>query len=311
MPIRPLQPDSDFPKVLELINSFEPEPLSLAAALRWYERKLPGRIIHAIVATNAQNQVVGYCEAFHETWFPAGQFQIWVIVDSKARRLGIGSALYDEGQAFITGQGAAGLTSEVRDNCPEGLHFAQRRGFKIERSQFESTLDLLAFDERPFLPTVSPLEASGIRIASLADFGDSQAARKKLYEVNYTTALDIPGVTGWMNFEEFVMTVCGSEWYCPEGQLVAMDGETFVGLSAVKLVPQTQGSYNLMTGVLNKYRGRKIGLALKLAAIHYARSHGAFYIRTNNDSLNPAILTLNQKLGYQPQPGKYIMKCVL
>jgi len=161
------------------------------------------------------------------------------------------------------------------------------------------------------LPEVTRLAAAGIRIASLADFGDSQATRRKLYEVNNTTALDIPGVTAWMPFAEFEALICGAEWYRPEGQLAAIDGEEFVGISAIKLVPQTQGAYNLMTGVLEPYRTRKIGLALKLAGFRYARQNGAVYIRTDNDSLNPAILALNQKLGYQPQPGKYLLKSEL
>ena len=308
MPIRPIQPESDFPKVLELINSFEPEPLSLDATLRWYERKQPGRIIHAVVATDTQDRVMGYSEVFHEAWFPAGEFQVFVIVDPKWRQQGTGSALYNEAHLFYESQAATNLKSELRENCPEALHFAEKRGFKIERRQFESTLDLTTFDEQPFLLEVAPLEAAGIRIASLADFGDSQAARKKLHEVNYTTALDIPGVTGWMSFAEFETAICGAEWYRPEGQLAAIAGENFVGLSAIKLVPQTQGAYNLMTGVLEPYRGRKIGLALKLAGFRYARQHGAKYIRTNNDSLNPAILVLNQKLGYQPQVGKILLK---
>jgi GNAT superfamily N-acetyltransferase len=211
MPIRPIRPESDFPKVLELVNSFEPEPLSLTALLEWFRRELPGRVMHATVATDAQDQVVGYGEVFHEAWFPPGEFQEWVIVDPKTRRQGVGSALYAEAQAFYIEQGAIGLKSEVRDNRPDDLHFAQKRGFMIERCQFESTLDLIAFDERPYTPEVATLEAAGIRIASLADFGDSQAARQKLYEVNYATALDIPGVTGWMSFLEFETAICGTE----------------------------------------------------------------------------------------------------
>jgi len=66
-----------------------------------------------------------------------------------------------------------------------------------------------------------------------------------------------------------------------------------------------------MTGVLSEYRGRKIVLALKLAAIRYAQEHGAISMRTKNDSLNPAILRLNQKLGYRAQPGKSILKSIL
>ncbi len=225
-----------------------------------------------------------------------------------ARKQGIGKLLYDEAQSFLRKQEIACLKSETRENSPEGLHFAQKRGFSIDRHQFESTLDLVAFDERPFLPAIAHLPDLGIQLHTLADFGDTQSARRKLYEVNYATALDIPGVTGWVSFEEFEASVCAAEWYRPEGQFAALDGEKFIALSAVKLLPETQGAYNLMTGVLPAYRGQKIALALKLAAIRYARQHGATYMRTNNDSLNPAILTLNQKLGYQPQPGKYLLK---
>jgi GNAT superfamily N-acetyltransferase len=294
--------------VLELINRFEPEPLSLAAALRWYRREQPGRIIFVAVAADAQDRVIGYCEAFHEAWFPGGQFQVFVIVDPDRRGQGVGSALFDQAQAFLERQQAASFKSEVREICPEGLRFAQKRGFAIERYQFESTLDLVAFDERPFMPDRAAVEAAGIRIASLADFGDSREARAKLYAVNHTTALDIPGVSEWMPFAEFETLICGAEWYRPDGQLVAIDGDDFVGLTAIKLVPETKGAYNLMTGVLKAYRGRKIALALKLAGLAYARQNGAVYIRTNNDSLNPAILAINQKLGYQPQAGKYLLK---
>jgi len=309
MLIRPLQPETDLQKVVDLVNRFEPEPLSLAAVRRWFERQQPGRRVHAIVATDAQQDVIGYGEVFHEAWFPEGQYQLWVITHPTVRCQGIGTALYNEAQRIIAGETVACLLSETRENCPAGLHFAQKRGFQIDRRQFESTLDLTGFEESPFLPQIAPVAAAGIRIASLADFGDSQPARKKLYEVNYAAALDIPGVTEWMSFDDFESAICGADWYRPEGQLAAIDGEAFVGIAAVKLVAQTHGSYNLVTGVLRDYRRRKIALALKLAAIRYARLNGAEYIRTNNDSLNPAILALNTKLGYQPQPGKLILKC--
>jgi GNAT superfamily N-acetyltransferase len=308
MQIRALQPEADFPQVLELLNSFEPLPLNLTDVLRWYQRQQPGRFIHTLVASDADDRVVGYCEVFHEAWFPAGEFQVFVIVNPNRRKQGSGSTLYAEAFACCASQGANILKSEVQENRPDALQFAQKRSFAIDRFQFEATLDLAAFDERPFLMEIAGLEKAGLRIASLADFGDSRETRKKLYEVNYTTALDIPGVSEWMQFAEFETIVCGADWYRPGGQLVAVDGDDFVGLCAVKLSPEARRAYNLMTGVLKARRGRKIGLALKLAGIHYARQNGAVTICTNNDSLNSAILALNQKLGYQPHPGKYFMK---
>jgi GNAT superfamily N-acetyltransferase len=308
MQIRPVDPRTDLPRIVELVNTYEPEPISLGPVQRWCERLTPGRVIHLLAAIAEQRKIIGYCEIFHESWFAVGEFQVWVIVDPEARRQGIGKLLYAEAQSFLRTQEVTDLKSETRENSPEGLRFAQKRGFSVDRHQFESTLDLVAFDERPFLPAIAHLADSGIQIHTLADFGDTQAARRKLYEVNYATALDIPGVTGWVSFEEFEATVCTAEWYRPEGQFAALDGEKFIGLSAVKLMPETNGAYNLMTGVLPAHRGQKIALALKLAAIRYARQHAATYMRTNNDSLNPAILTLNQKLGYQPKPGKYLLK---
>jgi len=140
----------------------------------------------------------------------------------------------------------------------------------------------------------------------MADVQDSPGARRKLHELNSLTNLDIPGWDGsLMPFEEFEQWVCGAAWYRPAGQLIAADGDTWVGLAAVQLLPEKQGAYNLTTGVLRSHRGRKIALALKLLAIRYARSQGARHLDTNNDSLNAPMLAINKKLGYRPQPGKY------
>ena len=79
----------------------------------------------------------------------------------------------------------------------------------------------------------------------------------------------------------------------------------------MRLHPQTHGAYNVHTGVLRPYRGRGLGLALKLAAISYAQAQGARYLRTNNDSLNAPVLALNQRLGYQSEPGKYSLRARL
>jgi GNAT superfamily N-acetyltransferase len=310
MPIRPAQPGPDFLRIVALINAVEPESVTLAQFRQWHAHMPPGRICRRMVATNERGEAIGYSVAVHEAWSPARHFYVWVTVDPQSRGQGVGSALYADAQAFLHSQGAASLTSEVRDDCPASLRFAQRRGFTVERHQFESTLDLTAFDEMPYRDVIPALEAAGIRFFSLADLHDSQEARLKLYALNHTTSLDVPGAASVdMPFSEFEQWVLGAEWYRPDGQLIAADGETWVGLAAVQLLPQSRGAYNLMTGVMRPYRGRKIALALKLKAIRYAQAHGARTLRTHNDSLNAPMVTINQKLGYRPQPGKYILRC--
>jgi GNAT superfamily N-acetyltransferase len=62
---------------------------------------------------------------------------------------------------------------------------------------------------------------------------------------------------------------------------------------------------NAFTGVERAYRGRKVGLALKLLAIRYARACGASSMLTSNDSRNAPMLAINNKLGYKREPGIY------
>jgi GNAT superfamily N-acetyltransferase len=54
---------------------------------------------------------------------------------------------------------------------------------------------------------------------------------------------------------------------------------------------------------IGPHRRRGIALALKLAAIDYARRVGAPIIRTDNDSTNTGMLAINSRLGFVRQPG--------
>jgi len=274
-----------------------------------FDHMPPGRIAQRKVATDENGEVIGYGYCVHENWLPAGQFDVGLIVARDRRGKGIGQALFADAQDFLQQQKAENLTGEVRDDDPNALRFAEKRGFHIDRHLFSSELDLTTFDESPFESIWEAQTQAGIRFFNLADCQDSQEARRKLHEVNSRTVADIPGVVdSYMPFEEFEQRVCGSSWYRAEGQWIAADGERWVGLTAVMLLPEIEGAYNVMTGVLPEYRGRKIALALKLNAIRYARKYGARVITTDNDSLNAPMLAINRKLGYLPRGGKYVLR---
>lgn len=174
---------------------------------------------------------------------------------------------------------------------------------------FQSSLDLEHFDESPYLRILEDFAASGLRIHALSDFGDTPDARRKLYEVNAITDEDVPGWTGpGLSFEEFNEWVYEAGWYRPDGQLLAADGDRWVGICAVRLYPEAKQAFNVHTGVTRAYRRRHIALALKLAAIRYAKHHSARSLSTHNDSMNGPMLALNRKLGYVPAPGRYTLR---
>lgn len=303
--LQPLNPQTDFPRIAELRNTSDPVPVNAGLLQEWERQNPQGQIRHRVVALNEQGQIIGYNDTGRDPWMPAGLFDLHLLVDPAWRNQGIGALLYQDALQFSQEQGAAKLQGQVRDNCDACLRFAQARGFQVTRHAFESTLDLAAFDESRFAGHIEAIAASGIRFFTLADLGNTLEAQRRLHALNARLVEDIPGNQGWLSFEEFLTEVCAASWYRADGQIVAAAGDDWIGMAAVGYFEHTRSMYNMMTGVLQAYRGRGIALALKLLSIRCARSYAATYIRTHNDSENAPMLAINRKLGYQPQPGLY------
>ena len=311
MTIRLADPQHDFEGILAVVNAFEETPVEHDVARRWFEYMPAGRIARRTVAVDDSGAVVGYGVIVHEAWQPDGAFYVWVGVLPEYRSQGYGHTLALDARAYLAQNHARHLRSEVRDDDAPSQVFARRAGFVQSCHLFSSSVDVVRFDAAPFRGARTGLEKAGIRFGSVADFGDTLAARKRLYELNTITGRDIPGKDGpAAPFEDFEKWICGSTWYRPEGQLLAIDGDRWVGLCSIQLLPETKRAYNVMTGVLREYRGCKIALALKVQGIEYARQHGAIALDTSNASTNAAMLAVNGKLGYVPRPGKYLLERV-
>lgn len=304
--LRLADPERDFPRIAALLSTYESEPITIERIQQSDRRRPPGRVLRRGVACDEGGLVIGHSCVSHETWMKPSEFEVWAIVDPAARRQGIGAALFEDGLDFARGQGATRLTSEVRDNSPAGLRFAEQRGFTISRHIYESTLHLAEFDEQRFGYVLETLIAAGLCFTTIADLGNTPDTQRKLYDLNRRTALDVPGHPDtFPPFEEFMQMVCGAAWYRPDGEIVAVDGQRWAGMARVGHFKERNAMYNMFTGVDRDYRGRDLALALKLLAIRCAQRYGATYIRTNNDSHNAPMLAINRKLGYQPAPGKY------
>ncbi len=255
------------------------------------------------LAVTAAGEVFGMANVRSDVWLPPNRLRLFLVVEPEQRNRGAGAGLLEAAKAFARTHGG-GVTAKVRDDAPEALRFAEKRGFHVERHSFRSTLDLAAFDERPFLGALEHARAAGIRFCSLADFAPAtEEHQRKLYDLNCETVLDNPGHRGaFPTFEGFYQSVFEASWFRADGQLLAVDGEDWVGLAAVALSPETGYASNAFTGVRRGYRGRGLATALKLLAIRWAREQGARTIRTGNDSQNASILAINRRLGYRPEP---------
>ncbi len=304
--IRLANPATDLPAIARLISPYEANLVTVDQVCAWFAYNPPERISQRLAAVNENDIVRGYGVVVHEGSAPTRRFYVWLGIEPALRGRGIGSALWEAALAFLREHGATRVKSEVQDHDPASQAFAERRGLVVERHSFGSWLDIAAFDETPHLPAIRTLAAQGIRFCALADFPDTPETRHKLYDLNTANDLDVPGAENdtptFSHCEEFVIR---APWFCREGQLLAVDGDTWVGLCAVGLTPEAHSAYNAHTGVLCTYRGRKIAQSLKIMAIRYARQHGAQITRTHNDSLNAPILAINRRLSYQSEPSKY------
>lgn len=305
--IRVLNPQTDYERVAEIINFYEPEAITPQQMQEWDQHDFSGQIFRRTVAVDGAGRIVGYGGVMHTPWMKPNNFMVQALVDPAHCKQGIGTRLHANNLEFARENGASSVNTWVFDDQPQSVRFAEKQGFTVERHIFESTIDLKAYDESPFAGVIKAVEASGIRLFSLADVGNTVEALHQLWDVNYRTYLDDPGSSGeFPNFEEF-QKITSEQWFRPDGQLLAADGDSYIGLSAVGYKKDSNSASNMMTGVLPQYRRRKIALALKLLSIRAALRWGADYIRTNNDSQNAPMLAINRKLGYVPQPGGYRM----
>src|SRR5258708_29741086 len=127
--IRPLDTAIDLSRIVELVNTVNPEPVSEEAFRTRQEREVPGRVSYTAVAVDEAGAIGGYVSVVRNPWMASGHFWARVIVDPALRHCGLGERLYQHTLDFLRTQPTTHLLSEVRDACSEGLEFAQHRGF--------------------------------------------------------------------------------------------------------------------------------------------------------------------------------------
>ncbi len=91
----------------------------------------------------------------------------------------------------------------------------------------------------------------------------------------------------------------------PEGFLVAVDGDQYVGLCSLSRDrAQTDQLHAWITGVRRDYRCGGIALSLKLGGIARAKAAGFRRIRTWNERANRVMLGINERLGSEKYPAR-------
>jgi RimJ/RimL family protein N-acetyltransferase len=161
---------------------------------------------------------------------------------------------------------------------------------------------------------IARLKDEGFQFTSMEELGNTEETQRKLYLLNDTAAASTPGADDehpWVSFEDFQKSVCQSDWFKPGGQMVAIDKatSTWAAMSAITRMKGVDHAYNLFTGVDLPYRGRKLGQAVKVLALRYARDVlNVNSVRTHHNTQNLPMIAIDRKLGYTRLRGTFLME---
>ncbi|MDF2627982.1 MAG: GCN5-related N-acetyltransferase [Symbiobacteriaceae bacterium] len=303
--IRPTTAD-DFPRIVSIINSQETEGTTLEGMLR-SEQLRPADMPHfRLGAFDETGELVAFGTSWRSPQMPTGCFGLRVRVDQPYRHRGAGRALYNVLEDWVMNQGATRLETEVKDNQPEAMAWADRRGWVKEHHLFESTLQLTDWAPADWQhEAVRQAEAAGIRFAHLSELVSGDELYRRYYDLISLMMRDVPafGDRPLPPFEMWKKYLTADPHFDPANVIIAVDGDTWAAMADLQVMQSTGGMYHGLTAVDRPYRGRGLSTAIKVVALQHAKAKGAPYVRTNNHSANAPMLAVNRKFGYVPAPG--------
>ncbi|GAB4458798.1 MAG: GNAT family N-acetyltransferase [Armatimonadaceae bacterium] len=305
--IRPFTPD-DYSAVVAIHNLQYPDYTDTVEQWRFRDERRDEKVKWSrFVATDDQNQIVGMATYNQSVdMYHPRKFSVDVFVHPEFVGQGIGKALYEKLLEALIPFDPILVRANAREDYTRSVRFLTDRGFTEEMREWESRLNPQAWDPAAWQDVRKKVLAQGIVVKSVAELQETDPEwRQKLFEMDWSVTLDMPAPDTLTKptFEHFVKHVLENPDFLPEAWYIALDGENYVGESALWRSSTDNSLYVGATGVLREYRRRGIATALKIYALEYARAAGCPLMKTWNAQINRAMLSINEALGFEKQPA--------
>jgi GNAT superfamily N-acetyltransferase len=255
---------------------------------------------------------VGEHDQFGWMYHPR-KFSIDIVVRPAWQGRGVGRALYDEILGAIEPFEPISVMSMTRECLDRSVRFLADRGFVEAMRSWESRIDPASLDYDKYAARVDDVAAQGIRIASFRELRDDPTTIRKLHELQWAIIQDVPSTepSTEIPLEDFARRLREDPNLLPDAFLVAIDGDRFVGMSALWSSLANDDLYTGLTGVIRSHRRRGIALALKIRTLKWARERGTRVVKTWNESNNRPMLSINEEVGFVRQPAWFHMRKVI
>lgn len=306
MTIRPFDPDTDYPACVALWNANFPDFTESAEEFRYHDGYREADKPFARFVAEANGVALGYAQ-FDQgvSDYHPEKFNIDTVVAPEAQGAGVGRALYEHLLAELAAHNPLAVKVWTMETLERSVRFLADRGFAEQMRVAESWLEVGGFDPAPFGDAEARVLSQGIRLTSFAELEATDPdARAKFYDLTQEASADVPRTEAYVPvpYDVWVKRF-ESPNYRAESQFIAVDGDRYVGLSALWGRQTDDHLQTGFTGVRRSHRRRGIALALKLRALDYARRTGAPIIRTDNAEQNEGMLSINRALGFVRQPA--------
>ena len=247
---------------------------------------------------------VAFVSASHEPWL-SGETRYGTIragvrpdVFTHARY----ASLVDLAERWLVGEGTAVAVARAKDGFPE-LSALRTIGYAEDRRQRTSELDLTANRDRLLDGRErerARMSRQGVALITLSEDRDPERLRK-LYAALIESEKDVPTTVPWhvMDFDPWCRFWFENPAIREDHFWIARENDEIVGASVLD-TPVIRGvPWTGYTGTVRRVRGRGIARALKYESIGQAIEEGHTRVRTSNDADNPAILHINEEMGYR------------
>ena len=308
--IRPAQP-ADLPGLVALQNAALPEePTSLAVQEFREANRKPGLAFGRLVAERG-GRVTGVASYVQPEWATEnGKLWVAVTVHPEARGQGLGAALYDALKTAMRPHHPQRLGGVVREDRPEGLHFAFSRGFVEVAREQEAELGLAHLDSSWRDDACRKTEEGGYETLSfdryIARVGDD-LAWARLYDLDVDASRDEPQPPGesiqMPTLDRYRQSQVDHPDFDPSLWFVAVRGEEVAAVSQLSRTESPDVMNTGFTGVARAHRGDRLAWALKYLALAEADRRGAVRVRTSNAANNAPMRNINTGLGFRPTPA--------
>lgn len=247
------------------------------------------------------DQVVGFGTLGESPWLNGPIRSASIEVHPEYQGRGIGRSLLERVEALAAERSVQSLIGGTEESRDRDIRFIEAAGYEEIDRDWRSTLELGDFDPEQWRDAVERVTSTGVRIVSVAELRETTPDWiDRLHPLHVEVEADVPL---WVPIapmlrDDFEALMVGRK-LLPEGYLVAIDGDDFVGLTQPNSVDgEDDVIAQEMTGVAARARGRGIATALKAEAATWAKEAGYRSIRTYNSKSNAPMLAVNKKLGF-------------